>query len=113
VSETCWFCCSQQFNIIKQDGSVEFIIAPVDSFSGMTLLMGCAGVRCARGEIGIYSNSSVQVGKVVKGATSLHKLPWLNKARLWGQEDKRDPERDRAIKHLGKHGRDIASLLVH
>ena len=79
VSETCWFCCSPQFNVIKPDGSVEFTIAPVDCTSGMTLLIGCAG------EIGIYSNSSAQVGKVVKGTEKLHKLPWLNKV-LFGQE---------------------------
>ena len=100
VSETCWFCCSPQFNIIKPDGSAEFTIAPADSTSGMTLLMGCA-----RGEIGIFSNSRVQVGKVVRGATSLHKLPWLDKAQLWGQEQ--DTERDphhRAMKHLREAG---------
>jgi len=109
VSETCWFCCSPQFNIIKPDGSVEFTIAPVDYTSGMKLLMmgACEAKRggCIRGEIGIYSNSSVQVGKVVKGATSQHKLPWLDKAQLWGQEQEEETEeRRRGLRHLREIG---------
>lgn len=95
VSETCWFCCSPQFNIIKPDGSVEFTIAPANFTSGMILLMGCPRV-----EIGIYSNSSVQVGKVVRGATSLHKLPWLE-TQLWGLEQETEQDRAKKLRELG------------
>jgi hypothetical protein len=107
VMEKCWFCCSPQFSVVKPDGTVEFTMVPDSCKTGMCLLVGCAGLGGST--IDIYSDSSVQVGKVVHGTEKLHKVPWLNTV-LWGQKQEnshglslsqfRDGRRDIKVDHF-------------